>query len=56
LHMACPSIDFKHTNISSFCKITLFDPSSFDVLIFNSCNVSHILFFKFLLGTLIMGS
>jgi hypothetical protein len=46
LRMACPFVDFKRTNISSFYKTTLFDPSSFDVLIFNSCNVSHNLSFK----------
>jgi hypothetical protein len=46
LLMACPSIDFKHTNTSSFCKTTLFDPSSFDVPVFNSCNVSRNLYFK----------
>jgi hypothetical protein len=46
LRMACPSIDFKLTNIFSFCKTTLFDPSSFVVLVFNSCNVSHNLSFK----------
>jgi hypothetical protein len=36
LRMACPPIDFKCTNTSSFYKTTLFDPSSFDVLVFNS--------------------
>jgi hypothetical protein len=46
LHMACPFIDFKHTNTSSFYKTIMFDPSSFDVPSFNSCNVSHNLSFK----------
>jgi hypothetical protein len=46
LRMACPSIDFKLTNTSSFCKTTMFDPSSFDVPIFNSCNVFRNLFFQ----------
>jgi hypothetical protein len=46
LHMACPSIDFKHTNTSSFCKTILSDPSSFDVHVFNSCDVSRNLSFK----------
>jgi hypothetical protein len=46
LHMAYPSVDFKHTNISSFYKTTMFHPSSFDVPIFNSCNVSCNFSFK----------
>jgi hypothetical protein len=46
LHMACPYVDFKHIDISSFCKTTLFDPSSFNVLVFNSHDVSHNLSFK----------
>jgi hypothetical protein len=46
LCMACPYIDFKRTNISSFCKTTLSDPSSFDVHVFNSYNVSRNLSFK----------
>jgi hypothetical protein len=40
LHMACPFVDFKHTNTPSFNKTTLFNPSSFDVLVFNTRNGS----------------
>ncbi len=50
LHMACPSIDFKGTNTSSFYKTTLSNPSSFDAPIFNFCNVSHNLSFKVSFG------
>jgi hypothetical protein len=46
LHMACPSIDFKGTNISLSYQTILFNPSSFDAPIFNFCNVSHKLSFK----------
>jgi hypothetical protein len=46
LHMACPFIDFKGTNTSSFYKATLSNPFSFYAPIFNSCNVSHNLSFK----------
>jgi hypothetical protein len=41
LCMACPYVDFKRTNISSFYKTIMFNPSSFDVPILNFCNVSH---------------
>jgi len=41
LRMACLSIDFNPTNTSSFYKTTMSDPFSFDVLVFNSHNVSH---------------
>jgi hypothetical protein len=41
LHMPYPYVDFKCTNTSSFCKTIMYDPSSFDVLVFNSRNVSH---------------
>jgi hypothetical protein len=46
LCMPCPFVDFKCTNISSFCKTTMYDPSSFDVLVFNYHNVSCNFFFK----------
>jgi hypothetical protein len=46
LRMACPFVDFKHINIPLFYKTTLFDPSSFDVLVFNTRHVSDNLSFK----------
>jgi hypothetical protein len=46
LRMACPSVDFKCTNIFSSYKTTMSNPSSFDVPIFNSCDVPHNLSFK----------
>lgn len=40
LHMAWASIDFNCVNTSSFYNTTLLEPSWFDVLVFNSFNVS----------------
>jgi hypothetical protein len=45
LCMAWASIDFKCVNTSSFCNTTFFEPSWFDVLVFNSLNVSYNLSF-----------
>ncbi len=46
LRMACPSIDFKCTNTSSFYKTTMSNPSSFDVPISTLAMFPHNLSFK----------
>jgi len=37
----CSFVAFKSSNISSHCNVAFLDPSSFQLLIFSSFNVSH---------------